>query len=197
MCTHKVGSAPEAHTLMLCFFILHSHLYVCLILIFGQPLSSTTMQATAGVMDFQSCDINLRLLLQYYHTPALSFVHSSLTKPQEERGRWGGEAEKEWDGGNPHPADVTYCAIIRVRGVNNISGREKESRHVAVSRGGIQRMQREEARMDEGGGALMCFTFFARMEDKCLVCKVVTAIQGNYDHVWLPKEGMWDKTLST
>lgn len=34
-------------------------------------------------------------------------------------------------------------------------------------------------------------------EDKCLVCVVMTSIQRNYDHVWLPKEGMWDKNAHT
>lgn len=52
------------------------------------------------------------------------------------------------DGGNPHLADVTYCTIIRVRGVNNNRGIEKESRQVAVNTGCIK----DEAEKDAGGG---------------------------------------------
>ena len=50
-------------------------------------------------------------------------------------------------------------------------------------------MQKEEERMDEGGGggALLLLHEW-NQEDNCLVCGVMTSIQGN--HVWLPKEGM-------
>lgn len=55
-------------------------------LIFGQLLSCSTLQATAGVIDFQSSDINLRLPLRYpHHRPPL-LSRSSSSQEEEERG---------------------------------------------------------------------------------------------------------------
>lgn len=56
-------------------------------LIFGQLLSCSTLQATAGVIDFQSSDINLRLPLRYLHQrPPFPSARSS-SQEEEERGR--------------------------------------------------------------------------------------------------------------
>lgn len=60
-------------------------------------------------------------------------------------------------------------------------------------------MQKGKEWIDEREGALMCFTFSfffffcmngISQEGNCLVCEVTTSIQGNYEHAWLPKEGM-------
>jgi len=58
-----------------------------------------------------------------------------------------------------------------------------------------RRMQEEEEGEDERGGVLMCCTSFCMngisQEDKCVAFEAMTCIQGNYEHVWLPKGGMW------
>lgn len=66
-----------------CAFLL---IYMGPTLIFGQLLSCSTLQATAGVIDFQSSDINLRLPLRYpHHRPPL-LSRSSSSQEEEERG---------------------------------------------------------------------------------------------------------------
>lgn len=55
-------------------------------LIFGQLLSCSTLQATAGVIDFQSSDINLRLPLRYPHRRPALLSGPSSSQEEEERG---------------------------------------------------------------------------------------------------------------
>lgn len=90
------------------------------------------------------------------------------------------------------------CTIGGIRGENNIGGREEESRWHQP-----QDAQREEAEggkwmarwMDERGSFNVPSFFFCvngiSRGGNCLVCEVMTHIQGNYETMWLWKEGMW------
>lgn len=149
-------------------------------LIFGQLLSCSTLQATAGVIDFQSSDINLRLPLRYpHHRPPL-LSRSSSSQEEEERGH----------GRNASVQSMRRCdcTLAGIRGGGCEGGRE------AASRGGMNRGDWEE--MNGWKAGWTCFTSSFRMngisqEDDCLLCEVMTSIQGNYEHVWLPTAGMW------
>lgn len=101
-----------------------------------------------------------------------------------------------------HPsnsADVTYCSIRGIGGVNNISGREEDCTQVAVNTGWIKGGGREECWRGKKGlmreeelkmRYLFCMNGI-NQEDNCVVCEVMTSIQGNSDHAWIPEGGMW------
>lgn len=148
-------------------------------LIFGQLLSCGTLQATAGVIDFQSSDINLRLPLRYpHHRPPL-LSRSSSSQEEEERGH----------GRNASVQSMRRCdcTLGGIRGGGWEGGRE------AASRGGMKRGDWEE--MNGWKAGWTCFTSSFPMngisQEDCLLCEVMTSIQGNYEHVWLPTAGMW------
>lgn len=82
-----------------CTFLL---IYMGPTLIFGQLLSCSTLQATAGVIDFQSSDINLRLPLRY-PPPAATLPLSFELKP--------GRKRRE-DMGEMHPSNRCVNATV-------------------------------------------------------------------------------------
>lgn len=105
-------------------------------LIFGQLLSCGTLQATAGVIDFQSSDINLRLPLRYpHHRPPL-LSRSSSSQEEEERGH----------GRNASVQSMRRCdcTLGGIRGAGWVGGREggsKQGRHEERRLGGNEWMK--------------------------------------------------------
>lgn len=137
MCTHTASSYCSL-----------SRICMGLTLIFGQLLSSSTLQATAGVIDFQSSDINLRLLRMYSHRRR-RHLHPPTTSTQPPSSLIQAQARRKRreDTGEIHPPDRCADATVHreeLEGKNNGGGRRR-------ARGRVKRGGREGCREGKNG----------------------------------------------